>query len=144
MKVLLSLGSVVLAVVLTACGGIPKRPEAVRDAPEGRVVEVSDSVLRAGAADTVDLGRVREGEKVKTEMTLRNTGDRPFVILNAETSCGCTSTEYDKQPVRPGGEARFAFEFNSAGFAGWQVKTISIRTSLGAKPYRIVLTADVH
>ena len=138
------MGSIVMAVALTACGGAPKQPEAVPDVPEGRVVAVSDSVLRAGVADTVDLGRVREGEKVRTEVTLRNTGDRPFVILNAEASCGCTSTEYDRQPVRPGDEARFAFEFNSAGFAGWQVKTISIRTSLDAKPYRIVLTADVH
>ena len=34
--------------------------------------------------------------------TLKNTGTNPLVVDNVSTSCGCTSVDYSKEPVRPG------------------------------------------
>ena len=33
---------------------------------------------------------------------LVNTGNKPLVIYDVVTSCGCTKAEYSKAPVRPG------------------------------------------
>ena len=115
-----------------------------REASTGHIIAVSDSILLAGLTDTVALGRLREGETTRSELTLRNVGAVPFVIIGAETSCGCTTPEYAKEPLKPGSDACFAFEFNSTGFSGVQLKTISVRTSLDPKPFRIIVTAEVE
>ncbi len=57
----------------------------------------------------VDIGSVRAGEVIKYDARLRNVGTEPLVVKEISTSCGCTSAEYDKQPIAPGGEGNFSF-----------------------------------
>jgi hypothetical protein len=38
--------------------------------------------------------------------SLKNTGKNPLVIQQIESSCGCTVPEWDKQPVKPGKNAK--------------------------------------
>lgn len=51
---------------------------------------------------TVDLGEFGWNTSQETIFTLRNTGKSLLVIDDVVTSCGCTSVEYAKEPVRPG------------------------------------------
>ena len=96
-----------------------------------------------GACDTVSLGRLREGEVVVRRFSLHNTGKTPLVILSVETGCGCTEVEFPRQPLLPGERRPFSFSFDSRGFYGWQLKTVTIRTSAGGQPFRLLITADV-
>lgn len=124
------------------CGGgrKPARPSV----SEGPVLALSDSLLRAGGAcDTVSLGRLREGEVVVRRFSLLNTGKTPLVIMSVETGCGCTEVEFPRQPLLPGERRPFSFSFDSRGFYGWQLKTVTIRTSAGGQPFRLLITADV-
>ena len=42
-------------------------------------------------------------EETKTgEILFKNTGDKPFVIYDVVTSCGCTKVDYPKTPIPPG------------------------------------------
>lgn len=50
---------------------------------------------------TVDLGEFGWNTSQETIFTLRNTGKSLLVIDDVVTSCGCTSVEYAKEPVRP-------------------------------------------
>lgn len=43
-------------------------------------------------------------EEQKTVFTLQNTGNRPLVIQDVATSCGCITVAYSKEPVLPGRE----------------------------------------
>lgn len=49
----------------------------------------------------VSLGKFDWQKEQKAVFVLKNTGDKPLVIQNVATSCGCTSVEYSKEPVRP-------------------------------------------
>jgi hypothetical protein len=101
-------------------------------------------ILATRADTTINIGTMRSGEVVKYDARIRNTGTEPLVIKRIDTSCGCTSVEYDKQPIPPGGEAEFSFRFDSRGMWGLQHKLVEIATSAGASPFRITVQAEVE
>ena len=127
---------------MSACGHGGHSKE--REESSSRIVALSDSLLEAGVADTIDLGRLQEGEAVESELQLQNVGVKPFVILKTETGCGCTQTEYPKGPLRPGNSGWLVVRFDSQGLRGWVFKTVSVYTSLSEKPYVLVITADIR
>ena len=61
----------------------------------GTVLEVSDSSILSLRRDTFDLGRLREGERIVKEFSVKNSGNVPFVVSSAESDCGCIVSEYD-------------------------------------------------
>ncbi len=107
------------------------------------VFDISPEILASRTDTLVDVGIVRSGEIVLYNASLRNAGEEPLVIKRVDTSCGCTSVEYEKQPIVPGGEGNFSLRFDSRGMYGMQLKLIEIRTSAGTRPYQILLRAEV-
>ncbi len=50
-----------------------------------------------------DFGNIREADgPVAYDFVFVNEGKAPILIKNVESSCGCTSPEWSKQPVLPG------------------------------------------
>lgn len=132
--------SIILLLLLTACGG--GRP--VRNAGgEGAVFDISESILESRPDTTVMLGKVRAGEIIRYDAWLRNVSDRPLVIIGVETSCGCTSVEYERHPIQPGEKGSFSFRFDSRGMWGAQRKMIEIRTSASTEKFRLFIMAEV-
>ena len=39
---------------------------------------------------------------VSCEFKIKNIGNKPTVIYNVVTSCGCTKPEWTKEPIKPG------------------------------------------
>jgi hypothetical protein len=66
-----------------------------------------------------------------------NTGSTPLIIQNVETSCGCTTPEYTKQPVLPGAKGFVKVAFNPEGRSGQFEKTITIKSN-ASKPTEIL------
>ncbi|WP_301069863.1 DUF1573 domain-containing protein [uncultured Bacteroides sp.] len=50
----------------------------------------------------ISLGRFNWKEEKQAVFKIKNTGNRPLVINDVATSCGCTSVDYPKEPARPG------------------------------------------
>lgn len=50
----------------------------------------------------ISLGHFNWKEEKKTAFKIENTGKYPLIINDVTTSCGCTSVNYSKEPVRPG------------------------------------------
>lgn len=146
---ILSLCSAVVMVsfVAVACGRASQQMgegDKNSAAVPSEVIELSDSLLQAGATnDTIDLGRMYEGEVIRRDLAIRNAGQTPCLLLEVRTSCGCTQVDFYKKPIRPGETVPFSFEFDSRGFNGYQLKHITIRTSLGPQPYTLVVTGEV-
>jgi hypothetical protein len=79
--------------------------------------------------DFHDFGRLHTGEKVTYSFRFRNTGKSLLLISNVSTSCGCTVSNFSKQPVKPGEESTIDVSFDSEGRRGLQNKTISVFTN---------------
>lgn len=132
-------------VLLAACGD-SSRPSSVAEAPaqeNWQEITLSDSLLQAGHTDTIDMGRIHAGEQVKQELLLSNDFSDPLLILSVKTSCGCTRVEFPKTPILPGQRAPFSFTFDSRGFSGFQLKSITLSTSASSRPRRLVLVGEV-
>src|SRR5690606_9919822 len=55
---------------------------------------------------TYTFGEAKEGDKVTHEYAFTNTGKTPLIISSVNASCGCTTPNYPKQPIKPGESAK--------------------------------------
>lgn len=131
--------------LMVSCGGNSTNKKADSDGGDSPkvVFDISDSIVANRRSDTVAFGRVREGEVVVKEVAVRNTGDKPLVIVDFNKTCGCVDLEYNKKPILPGEESVVKFSFDSHGIKGWAYKTVIMQTSLNAGQYLFVVTAEV-
>ena len=136
----------VFGMVSCACSSQPKGDHNNTTSAKvaSMTIELSDSLLRVGpTSDTIDLGRMYAGEVIRRDLAIRNVGPSAFLILEVKTSCGCTQVDFYKNPIRSDESVPFSFEFDSRGFNGYQLKHITLRTSLGPQPYTLVVTGEV-
>ncbi len=80
-----------------------------------------------------DFGDIKQGETVTWKFRFSNSGTEPLMLLNVQTTCGCTASEWPKMPVPPGDSADIKVRFNTAKKVGRQNKIITVYTN-GRKP----------
>ena len=90
------------------------------------------------------FGRLGSGEIAVLRLWLANDASRPVAVASYRHSCGCTTLEFDSQPIAPGDAQQVTLTFDSRGEWGWQLKTLDIALAGGAKPLRLLVEADVE
>lgn len=75
---------------------------------------------------THDFGDIYQGDVVEHTFKFTNTGNQPLLITNIQTSCGCTTPQWPRDPIMPGGKGELKVGFNSAGKMNKQTKTLPI------------------
>ena len=81
-------------------------------------------------ATTYSFGDVKEeGGKVTHKYTFTNTGNAPLVIANVRPSCGCTSSDYTKEPIPAGGKGYVSASFDPKRRVGKNSKSITVTTN---------------
>ena len=66
-----------------------------------------------------DFGSIKETDgPVSHTFTGRNTTDRPLVILDVTTTCGCTVPSFSRKPVLPGAETQITATYDPADRPG--------------------------
>ena len=88
-------------------------------------------------SETIDLGEIPQGIPKPIEFEFKNTGKEAIVVVSAQGSCGCTSTDFPKTPVLPGATTKITATFNAAN-KGAFTKTVTVRIASEETP--IVLT----
>lgn len=99
-----------------------------RQQAETSKAEVSEKMPKLTFAEKgiYDFGALTEGDTVEHSFAFTNTGAFPLIINNITASCGCTTPEWPREPVAPGGTASIRVRFNSRGKIGQQNKTITV------------------
>jgi hypothetical protein len=66
--------------------------------------------------DEHDFGTIRESDgKASTVFTFVNKSDKPLLIKDVKTSCGCTTPEWTKEPVAPGQKGYIRATYDPTG-----------------------------
>jgi Protein of unknown function (DUF1573) len=102
-------------------------PAAVEEKPEGPL-----PVAQFEKTDH-DFGTVNEGLKVSYTYKIKNTGEAPLIIQNAQPSCGCTVPTWTKEPIPVGGTGLVTAEFDTNGKPGINNKTITVTANTWPK-----------
>jgi hypothetical protein len=90
-----------------------------------------------------DFGDIQPGAVVKHTFSFTNSGKTPLLIENATASCGCTTPNWTKDPIAPGGKGTIDVQFNSQGKTGLQNKEVAIRANTQPNITRVVIKANV-
>jgi len=73
-----------------------------------------------------DFGTIDEGTQASFTFDVQNIGTQPLIISNVQPSCGCTTPEWTKNPIPPGGIGKIMATFDSQGRLGAFNKTVSV------------------
>lgn len=76
-----------------------------------------------------DFGKIKQGVPVTHEFTFTNTGKTPLVITNVQASCGCTTPDWSKDPIPPGGQGFIKATYNAASMGGFN-KTVTVMANV--------------
>jgi len=63
---------------------------------------------------TIDYGTVPVNSDGNRVFTFKNTGDKPLILSNVQPACGCTASEWTKEPVLPGKTGQIKVHYNTA------------------------------
>lgn len=86
----------------------------------------TDGPILTVEKNTHDFGDIYQGDVVEHTFKFTNTGNQPPLITNITTSCGCTTPQWPRDPIMPGGKGELKVGFNSAGKINKQTKVLPI------------------
>jgi len=93
--------------------------------------------------DNHDFGIIKEGEKVTHVFKFKNVGTEPLVIKNVKPACGCTTPDWTKDPVPPGGEGKIEVSFDSQGRTGIQNKSVEVFANTDPEVHTLKFRGEV-
>ncbi|HET9055211.1 MAG TPA: DUF1573 domain-containing protein [Chitinophagaceae bacterium] len=78
------------------------------------------------ASEIVDLGNIKQGNPVTGTFTLTNISQEPLIIESVTPGCGCTKSDYTKEPIMVGKTGTITATYNAAVVGNFS-KTIYIK-----------------
>ena len=105
---------------------------------------VSDLTARIKFEESLyDFGDIMQGEVVTHTFTFENIGSETLVISNVLTTCGCTATDWPRQPIEPGKRGQIKASFNTNGKLGKQAKIITVVSNAENMHEKVSLISNV-
>ena len=72
-----------------------------------------------------------------------NNADKPIVITNVKSSCGCTIPSWPKEPVQPGKTGSIAVKYNTK-LSGSFNKTVQVFSTASNSPVKLSIRGKVN
>ena len=94
------------------------------------------------AVTTYDFGKIKVNKPVTHEFRFTNSGDAPLVISSVQASCGCTVTDYSKDPIAPGSEGIVKATYNAAKI-GVFTKTVTVNANAEGSIVQLTIKGEV-
>ncbi|WP_295940487.1 DUF1573 domain-containing protein [uncultured Alistipes sp.] len=94
--------------------------------------------------DVWNFGTIAETDgRVSHTFTGENRSDKPIVLLEVITTCGCTMPEFSKRPIRPGEKTSIKVTFDPTNRPGSFSKSLSIYSSERRKIATLTIEGNV-
>jgi hypothetical protein len=89
--------------------------------------EVAATAQKKTAADvakfeseSIDLGKIKQDNATTATFTVTNIGKEPLIIEQANPTCGCTISDYTKEPIAPGKSGTIKATYNAKNTAPFE------------------------
>jgi hypothetical protein len=89
-----------------------------------------------------DFGKIKLNVPASHQFTFVNKGSAPLIISSVQASCGCTVTEYSKDPIAPGQSGFVKATYNAAK-AGVFTKTVTINANTDDTTVLLTIKGEV-
>ena len=94
------------------------------------------------ASETINLVNIKQGVPTKGIFTLTNISGQPLIIEQANPTCGCTISDYTKEPIAAGKNGIINATYNAAS-PGHFDKHLTVKFAGIDEVKSITLTGDV-
>ena len=91
----------------------------------------------------LDLGSFPREEAKTGEILFKNTGDKPFVIYDVVTSCGCTKVDYPETPIPPGETLKLIVTYE-ADKPGYFRKSLKVYGNMKESPMKLFVKGETN
>jgi hypothetical protein len=85
-----------------------------------------------------------ENGSVSYVFSFTNIGGSPLLLQEVTASCGCTTPEYTKEPIVPGGTGSVNVTFNPEGRPGQFTKDITVKSNADNAPIVLKIIGTVE
>jgi hypothetical protein len=128
-----------IAIVMLAGMASAQTPNAKQGSTE--MAFASTPVANAFSWDKskFDFGKIPQGKPVNVVFNFTNKGDKPIIVTNVSTPCGCTAADFSKESIAPGKKGFVKLTYNAAA-NGTFTKTVTVYTN--TQPETIPLTIN--
>lgn len=92
--------------------------------------------------ETIDFGKIKQSVPAKGTFTVTNISAAPLIIEQANPTCGCTISDYTKEPIAPGKTGVINATYNAAN-AGHFEKHLTVKFAGVDEMKSITFTGDV-
>ncbi len=91
---------------------------------------------------THDFAKIDQGKPVTIDFIFTNAGTVPLVISGVRGSCGCTVTDYTKEPIAPGKKGSVKATFNAAALGAFN-KSIRVTANVEGGAETLYIKGEV-
>ena len=91
-----------------------------------------------------DFGKILQGEVVTYTFHFTNTGSAPLILTSVDKSCGCTASDFPREPIQPGGTGDIKITYDSKGHHGFQSKALVVNSNTIPSQTTLRIKAEVR
>ncbi len=126
----------ILTLVIAFGGLVSTQAQDATPQPDPNAAEVKFE------SETHDFGSIPQGTPASYTFVVKNTGKSPLIITNASASCGCTTPEWTKEPIKPGKTGYVKATYNAAS-PGPFTKSVTVMSNAKNSTVILYLKGDV-
>jgi hypothetical protein len=93
-------------------------------------------------SETFDFGSIPQNIPAVASYEFINTGKEAIIITDVQKVCGCTNTEWPKEPVLPGQKGTIKATFNAAN-EGPFTKSITVNSNASTPSVKLTFKGTV-
>jgi hypothetical protein len=102
----------------------------------------TDAAIFNWSVTSFDFGKITKGQPVTEEFSFINDGNLPLVITSVKASCGCTVTDFSKDPIGPGEKGFVKATYNAANVGPFH-KTITVNANTEDEVVQLIINGEV-
>jgi hypothetical protein len=115
---------------------------AVKGFAQAPTASNADLAVATFDAQNYDFGKIKQSAPVTHEFKFTNTGKVPMIITNVQASCGCTTPDWSKEPVAPGGKGFIKATFNAASVGAFN-KAVTVTANIPNGSVQLFIKGEV-
>ena len=93
-------------------------------------------------SEVYDFGSIPQGIPTEARFEFTNTGKEPLIITDVQKTCGCTKTDWSKEPIAPGQKGWIVAEYNAANEGAFN-KAITVLSNSKTPPMNLTFKGTV-
>jgi len=93
-------------------------------------------------SEVFDFGNIPQGVPAEARFEFVNAGKEPLIITDVQKTCGCTKTDWSKEPIAPGQKGWIIAEYNAAN-EGAFTKAITVMSNTKTPTLKLTFKGTV-